>query len=176
MKRTLPASLDQVQGMRAARWFRESTAGQWDNFGPDAQREQQDRAITRYGLADSGLEWSVAASGWKLAWRTPSWEAMIASARAGAFDVLVVGYVSRFLRTIAQDPAKEALVEHRIVDHLKGAVGAVLVDHSGDLDDAPIRHEVCLAAPSGRAPTPARELRPPIGSLPCSPTPCAEAR
>ena len=57
--------------MRAARWFRESTAGQWDNFGPDAQREQQDRAIARYGLADSGLEWSVASSGWTSAWRTP---------------------------------------------------------------------------------------------------------
>ena len=52
MKRSLPQSLDQVGGMRAARWFRESTAGQWDNFGPDAQREQQDRAIARYGLAD----------------------------------------------------------------------------------------------------------------------------
>ena len=50
--------------MRAARWFRESTAGQWDNFGPDAQREQQDRAIGKYGLVDAGREWSVASSGW----------------------------------------------------------------------------------------------------------------
>ncbi len=49
MKRTLPRELDDLGGMRAARWFRESTAGQWDNFGPDAQREQQDRAIERYG-------------------------------------------------------------------------------------------------------------------------------
>ena len=48
--------------MRAARWFRESTAGQWDNFASDAQREQQDRAVSRYGLADSGLVWSVVAS------------------------------------------------------------------------------------------------------------------
>jgi len=64
VKRSLPSSLDQLGGMRAARWFRESTASQWDNFGPDAQREQQDRAIARYGLADSGLAWSVASSGW----------------------------------------------------------------------------------------------------------------
>ena len=63
MKRSLPRSLDDVGGMRAARWFRESTAGQWDNFGPDAQREQQDRAIDRYRLVDAGLEWSVASSG-----------------------------------------------------------------------------------------------------------------
>ena len=102
MKRSLPQSLDQVGGMRAARWFRESTAGQWDNFGPDAQREQQDRAIARYGLADSALEWSVASSGWTSAWRTPTWKAMVVSAQAGAFDVLVVGYVSRFLRNLKQ--------------------------------------------------------------------------
>jgi len=56
--------------MRAAEWFRESTAGQWDNFGPDAQREQQDRAIERHGLVDAGLEWSVASSRWTSAWRT----------------------------------------------------------------------------------------------------------
>ena len=112
-------SLDQVGGMRAARWFRESTAGQWDNFGPDAQREQQDRAIARYGLADSGLEWSVASSGWTSAWRTPTWEAMVASAQAGAFDVLVVGYVSRFLRNL-----KQTLIA--VEDHLHAAGVVVL--------------------------------------------------
>ena len=78
MTRSLPASLDQVAGLRAARWFRESTTGQFDNFGPDAQRDQQDRAIARYGLIDSELEWSVAASGWKSAWQTPPWLAMLA--------------------------------------------------------------------------------------------------
>src|SRR5918995_5769288 len=98
MSRTLPASLEAIGGLRAARWIRESTEGQYDNFGPDAQREQPDRAIERYGLNDCGLEWSVASSGWKTAWRTPAWEAMLASAERGAFDVLVVGYVSRFLR------------------------------------------------------------------------------
>jgi DNA invertase Pin-like site-specific DNA recombinase len=100
MKRHLPASLDQVAGLRSARWFRESTSGQFDNFGPDAQRDQQDRAIARYGLLDTGLEWSVAASGWTSAWRTPAWEAMIAAAARGAFDVLVIGYASRFLRNL----------------------------------------------------------------------------
>jgi DNA invertase Pin-like site-specific DNA recombinase len=63
---------------------------------------QQDRAIARYGLVDSGLEWPVAASGWKAAWQTPAWQAMLASARAGSFDILVVGYVSRFLRNLKQ--------------------------------------------------------------------------
>ena len=119
MKRVLPRELDVLQGMRAARWFRESTAGQWDNFGPDAQREQQDRAIERYALVDAGLEWSVAASGWTSAWRTATWEAMIGSATSGAFDVLVVGYVSRFLRNL-----KQTLIA--VEDHLHTAGVVVL--------------------------------------------------
>ncbi|MCC6227567.1 MAG: recombinase family protein [Microthrixaceae bacterium] len=119
MKRSLPRSLDDVGGMRAARWFRESTAGQWDNFGPDAQREQQDRAIGRYGLVDAGLEWSVASSGWTSAWRTATWEAMVGAAKAGAFDVLVVGYVSRFLRNL-----KQTLIA--VEDHLHAAGVVVL--------------------------------------------------
>ena len=119
MNRCLPASLEDLTGLRAARWFRESTAGQYDNFGPDAQREQQDRAIGRYGLIDAGLEWSVASSGWKTAWQTPTWQAMIASAQAGAFDILVVGYVSRFLRNL-----KQTLIA--VEDNLQRAGVAVL--------------------------------------------------
>jgi DNA invertase Pin-like site-specific DNA recombinase len=119
MKRMLPRSLDEFGGLRAARWFRESTEGQWDNFGPDAQREQQDRAIERYGLLDAGLEWSVASSGWTSAWRTASWEAMVDSATGGAFDVLVVGYVSRFLRNL-----KQTLIA--VEDHLHAAGVVVL--------------------------------------------------
>jgi DNA invertase Pin-like site-specific DNA recombinase len=119
MSRSLPASLDQLAGRRAARWFRESTTGQYDNFGPDAQREQQDRALVRHALVDGGLEWSVAASGWKTAWHTPAWQAMLASAREGAFDVLVVGYASRFLRNL-----KQTLIA--VEDHLQPAGVAVL--------------------------------------------------
>jgi len=54
MKWVLPRELEDLQGMRAARWFRESTAGQWDDFGPDAQREQQDRAIERWAGGSVG--------------------------------------------------------------------------------------------------------------------------
>jgi hypothetical protein len=119
MKRALPPSIDAIEGLRVARWFRESTNGQFDNFGPDAQRTQQDRAIARYGLIDAGLEWSVAASGWKDAWRTPAWEAMLLAARDGRFDILVVGYVSRFLRNV-----KQSLIA--IEDHLQPAGVVVL--------------------------------------------------
>ncbi|MGO9180875.1 MAG: recombinase family protein, partial [Candidatus Limnocylindrales bacterium] len=112
-------SLDQVGGLRAARWFRESTSGQFDNFGPDAQRELQDRVIERHGLMDSDLAWSAAASGWTSAWRTPAWEAMLTAAQEGKFDILVVGYVSRFLRNL-----KQTLIA--VEDHLHPAGVAVL--------------------------------------------------
>ncbi len=94
----LPTSLDALSGLRAARWIRESTERQVDRYGPDAQREQQDRAIERYGLVDSGIAWSVAHSGRTIA-GTRQFADMLA--RAGRdYDVLVVGYVSRFARDL----------------------------------------------------------------------------
>lgn len=94
----LPASIEAISGLRAARWIRESTRDQEDNFGPDSQRHQQDRAIERYGLIDTGIEWQVAHSGRTVA-STVQFIDMLA--RAGRdYDVLVVGYVSRFARDL----------------------------------------------------------------------------
>lgn len=77
--RLLPPDLGALVGLRAARWTRESTGKldpvtgkpkgrQWDSFGPDAQREQQDRAIERFQLSDAAvadptLDFRVAHSG-----------------------------------------------------------------------------------------------------------------
>lgn len=111
--RRLPQSLSDLEGLRAALWVRESTEGQWDNFGPDAQREQYDRALRRHGLADTGVSWSVAHSGWKIA-KHPAWAEMLAAA-GHDFDVLVVGYASRFARSL------EAHVDARRAFHAAGA-------------------------------------------------------
>ena len=94
----LPTSLDALSGLRAARWVRESTERQVDRYGPDAQREQQDQALARYGLRDTGLAWKVAHSGRTVA-GTRAFVDMLA--RAGHdYDVLLVGYVSRFARDL----------------------------------------------------------------------------
>lgn len=98
MTSRLPRSLEDLRDLRAARWTRESTAGQVDRFGPTAQREQQDRAIERHGLVDSGIAWSVAHSGRTIA-STGPWAEMLATA-GSTWDVLVVGYVSRFARDL----------------------------------------------------------------------------
>jgi DNA invertase Pin-like site-specific DNA recombinase len=110
----LPASLEELRGRRAARWIRESTRGQVDRFGPEAQREQQDRAIERYGLVDAGIEYFVAHSGRTVA-STPEWAAMLDGSGI-AWDVLVVGYVSRFARDL------RTAVNARHDLHLAGAV------------------------------------------------------
>jgi DNA invertase Pin-like site-specific DNA recombinase len=95
---TLPQALDELAGLRAARWVRESTRGQYDTFGPDAQREQQDRAVERYGLVDSGVSWNVAHSG-RTVGTTTQFADMLGKA-GHEYDVLVVGYVSRFTRDL----------------------------------------------------------------------------
>ncbi len=109
----LPRDLGALRGLRAAAWVRESTSGQYDNFGPDAQREQIERAIERHGLVATGIEWTVAHSGWRIA-AHPAWAEMLGHAGI-AFDVLVVGYASRFARSL------EAHVDARRAFHAAGA-------------------------------------------------------
>jgi DNA invertase Pin-like site-specific DNA recombinase len=100
MKR-LPATVDDLRGLRAARWIRESTTGQFDRYGPEAQAELQDGAVARLGLVDTGAQWRIAHSG-RTVYRSPAMAAMLEAAAAGAFDVLLVGYVSRWQRNLRQ--------------------------------------------------------------------------
>ena len=108
MKRP-PRSLDEVRGLRAARWIRESTGGQFDRYGPGSQREQQDRFIERHGLVDTGLLWQVAESG-KTVWRSRPMAAMLAAAQAGEFDLLLAGYSDRWQRNLRR--TLELLEDH----------------------------------------------------------------
>ena len=105
----LPRSLDDIRGLRAARWIRESTAGQYDRFGPASQREQQDRFIERYGLVDTGRVFQVAHSGTTV-WRSPTMTQMLAEAKAGGFDLLLAGYSDRWQRNLRR--TLELLEDH----------------------------------------------------------------
>jgi DNA invertase Pin-like site-specific DNA recombinase len=95
----LAGSVDELRGLRAARWIRESTPGQFDRYGPEAQREHQDRAIRSLGLIDTGLEWQAAHSG-RTVYRSAEMAGMLAAANRSEFDVLLVGYVSRWQRNL----------------------------------------------------------------------------
>ncbi len=98
MKR-LPRSLDEIGGLRAARWIRESTAGQYDRYGPASQREQQDRFIERHGLVDTGLVYQVAHIG-RTVWRSATMATMVEDLRSGRFDLLLTGYSDRWQRNL----------------------------------------------------------------------------
>lgn len=102
----LPASVDELRGLRAARWIRESSKDQADRFGPDSQRRAQDDAIARFGLVDTGAGWDVSHSGYRkrrdgtaAIASTTQWREMLAAA-GETYDVLLVGYVSRFARDL----------------------------------------------------------------------------
>ena len=97
--RRLPATIEDLAGRRAARWIRESTPGQFDRYGPEAQSELQDRAIAKLGLVDSGLAWRAAHSG-RTVYRSVEMVDMLAAAQRGDFEVLLVGYVSRWQRNL----------------------------------------------------------------------------
>jgi DNA invertase Pin-like site-specific DNA recombinase len=109
MNRPLPRSLDAVRGLRAAAWTRESTTQQYAQFGPASQREQIERAIKRYDLVDTGLTFEVAHSGTTV-WRSPEMARMLEAARAGWFDVLLVGYSDRWQRNLRR--TLELLEDH----------------------------------------------------------------
>lgn len=95
----LPATIEDLAGRRAARWIRESTPGQFDRYGPEAQAELQDRALARLGLTDSGLAWRAAHSG-RTVYRSVEMIDMLSAAQRGDFEVLLVGYVSRWQRNL----------------------------------------------------------------------------
>ena len=73
--RRLAGTVEDLRGKRAARWIRESTPGQFDRYGPEAQRELQNEAIRSLRLVDSGLEWRAAHSG-RTVYRSPEMVAM----------------------------------------------------------------------------------------------------
>lgn len=125
----LPRSVDELRGLRAARWIRESKREQEDRFGPDAQRRRQDDAIAAHGLVDTGIAWSVAHSGFRKAGRNDvsrlaksAWWAQMLEAAGRDFDVLLVGYVSRFARDA------ETLLTTRRRLHAAGAVALFVAD------------------------------------------------
>ena len=76
-----------------------STTGQYDRYGPDSQREQQDRFIERHELADTGLVWQVAHSGTTV-WKSDAMAEMLEAAKAGGFDLLLAGYSDRWQRNL----------------------------------------------------------------------------
>ena len=103
MGRSLPRSKDELRGMRAAGWIRESTDEQQDNYGPDAQERRIRRAVGKFGMADTGLRYMpVEGVSGSVAWKHPEMLRLVADAKAGRFELLVVAYTSRVGRNVKE--------------------------------------------------------------------------
>ena len=100
--RRLPTRLDDLRGLRMARYRRESREDQGEKYGPAAQDSEIDHSRERWGLVDGGLVYADLHSGFKQSDQRPEFQAMLRDAGHGAFDVLVVAYFSRFSRNLEQ--------------------------------------------------------------------------
>ncbi len=97
-RRLLPASTDDLRGLRARRYVRVSSEEQGTKYGPDRQHEEVDRAIARLGLEEAGEAFVDEASGYTRSAERPALLELVAAADASAYDVLVVAYFSRWGR------------------------------------------------------------------------------
>jgi DNA invertase Pin-like site-specific DNA recombinase len=110
-RRNLPRTFDELVGRRARGLVRESTERQGDNSGPIVQLREQREFAERWGLIfehrpdPAGLPepytYTDLVSGSDAAKR-PQFLQMVADAKAGAFDVLLVRETSRFARNWRQ--------------------------------------------------------------------------
>ncbi|HEV8546210.1 MAG TPA: recombinase family protein [Candidatus Limnocylindrales bacterium] len=111
-RRNLPRSFEELAGLRARGLIRESTVEQGDNSGPIVQRQDEEAFASRWGLLlerrrdpRTGLIepylYTDLVSGSDAAKR-PQFLQMVADAKAGLFDVLLVRETSRFARNWRQ--------------------------------------------------------------------------
>jgi DNA invertase Pin-like site-specific DNA recombinase len=98
MKRSLPASLRDLAGLRARRYVRVSSEEQGAKYGPERQHQDTVEAIERLGLLETGEAFVDEQSAWSKSDERPELRRLVAAAIAGEYDVLVVAYFSRWSR------------------------------------------------------------------------------
>lgn len=94
----LPATPAELRGLRARRYVRVSTEEQASKYGPDRQHEEIDRSLRELGLLEAGPAFVDEQSAWSHSSARPALQELVAAAAAGAYDVLVVAYFSRWSR------------------------------------------------------------------------------
>lgn len=132
-RRDLPTSFEELSGLRARGLVRESTVEQGDNSGPIVQRRDHEAFAERWGLklerrrdpatgSDEPYVYTDLVSGSDAAKR-PQFQQMVADAKAGSFDVLLVRETSRFARNRREAGTYEDQL------HDAGVVVAYTYDH-----------------------------------------------
>lgn len=96
--RGLPASIDELRGLRARRYVRVSSEEQGWKYGPEGQQLTIDESMRRLGLLEAGNAFVDETSAWAKSDQRPALRQLVAAAAAGEYDVLVVAYFSRWSR------------------------------------------------------------------------------
>ncbi|MFH1142054.1 MAG: recombinase family protein [Chloroflexota bacterium] len=94
-------SFEDLKGLRAEGYIRDSTLDQRDGFGPEIQKHDIQRFAESYGLVLSSRWYTEFVSGRSVA-RRKEFQQFIEDARLDLFDVLLVDHTSRFGRNQAE--------------------------------------------------------------------------
>ncbi len=92
-----PLTFEDLRGLRAEGYIRDSTLDQRDGFGPDIQRHNIQRFAASYGLVLGDRYYTEFVSGRRVQKRK-EFQLFIEDARLDMFDVLLVDHTSRFGR------------------------------------------------------------------------------
>ncbi len=94
-------TFEELKGLRAEGYVRDSTLDQRDGFGPDIQRRDEERFAQSYGLI-LGRRWYTEFVSGRRADKRREFQQVIEDARLDRFDVLLVDHTSRFGRNQAE--------------------------------------------------------------------------
>ena len=93
-------SFQELKGLRAEGYVRDSTLDQRDGFGPEIQKHNIERFSDSYGL-ELGNRWYTEFVSGRSAKHRSQFQRLLADARLDSFDVLLVDHTSRFGRNQA---------------------------------------------------------------------------
>ena len=94
-------TFEELKGLRAEGYIRDSTLDQRDGFGPDIQRHNEERFAESYGLI-LGNRWYTEFVSGRSADKRREFQKVIEDVRQDCFDVLLVDHTSRFGRNQAE--------------------------------------------------------------------------
>jgi len=90
-------TFEDLKGLRAEGYIRDSTPDQRDGYGPDIQRHNEERFAQSYGLI-LGVRWYTEFVSGRSVSKRYKFQQVLEDARLDLFDVLLVDHTSRFGR------------------------------------------------------------------------------
>ncbi|MEK7682365.1 MAG: recombinase family protein, partial [Chloroflexota bacterium] len=96
-----PMTFEDLKGLRAEGYIRDSILDQKDGFGPDIQRRNEERFAQSYSLV-LGARWYTEFVSGRTASKRRELQQVLEDARLDCFDVLLVDHTSRFGRNQAE--------------------------------------------------------------------------